>query len=92
LRFLSKLPVDQVLPWAVHGNMARLGILTGSIPKAERHPCDSNALFADKMNNGWMFELCLALRCVVRGGYCPVPNIKPGEKFMGYAKGFPKTA
>jgi arylsulfatase len=55
-------------------------------------PSESNALFADKMDNGWMFELILPFVAQYEKSLVQYPNIKPGEEFTGYKKAFPKSA
>ena len=55
-------------------------------------PFERNALFADKMDNGWMFELILPYVAQYEKSVAQYPNIKPGEEFTGYKKALPKTA
>jgi arylsulfatase len=55
-------------------------------------PSERNALFADKMDNGWMFELILPFVAQYEKSLVQYPNIKPGEEFTGYKKEFPKSA
>ena len=50
-------------------------------------PGERNALFADKMDNGWMFELILPYIAEWEKSIHQYPNIEPGEEFTGYAKG-----
>jgi arylsulfatase A-like enzyme len=47
-------------------------------------PGEKNALFADKMDNGWMFELVLPFVGAYQKSVAEYPNIKPGEEFTGY--------
>ncbi len=49
-------------------------------------PNEKNALFADKMDNGWMFELILPFVAGYEKSIAQYPNIKPGEEFAGYPK------
>ena len=49
-------------------------------------PGEKNALFADKMDNGWMFELILPFVAEYEKSIAQYPNIKPGEEFNGYKK------
>ena len=49
-------------------------------------PHERNALFADKMDNGWMFELILPYVAEYEKSIAEYPNIKPGEEFKGYPK------
>jgi len=49
-------------------------------------PGERNALFADKMDNGWMFELILPYVAEYEKSIARYPNIKPGEEFNGYGK------
>jgi len=55
-------------------------------------PFERNALFADKMDNGWMFELILPYVAQYEKSVAQYPNIKPGEEFTGYPKTTPKSA
>ena len=55
-------------------------------------PAERNALFADKMDNGWMFELVLPYVGEYEKSLGRYPNIKPGEEFNGYSKVFTKSA
>jgi len=54
-------------------------------------PAERNALFADKMDNGWMFELILPYVAQYEKSVAQYPNIRPGEEFTGY-KALPKSA
>ena len=49
-------------------------------------PNERNALFADKMDNGWMFMLILPFVAEYEKSIAQYPNIKPGEEFNGYNK------
>jgi arylsulfatase A-like enzyme len=49
-------------------------------------PNERNALFADKMDNGWMFELILPFVGEYEKSIAQYPNIEPGEEFDGYKK------
>jgi len=49
-------------------------------------PNERNALFADKMDNGWMFELVLPYVAEYEKSVAEYPNVKPGEEFKGYLK------
>jgi arylsulfatase len=55
-------------------------------------PFERNALFADKMDNGWMFELILPFVAQYENSVAQYPNIKPGEEFTGYERELPKIA
>jgi arylsulfatase A-like enzyme len=55
-------------------------------------PFERNALFADKMDNGWMFELILPYVAQYEKSVAQYPNIKPGEEFTGYKQPPPKSA
>jgi arylsulfatase len=55
-------------------------------------PSERNALFADKMDNGWMFELILPYVAEYEKSIAQYPNIKPGEEFTGYTKAIKKSA
>ena len=55
-------------------------------------PAERNALFADKMDNGWMFELILPYVTQYEKSVAQYPNIRPGEEFTGYKQALPKTA
>jgi arylsulfatase A-like enzyme len=55
-------------------------------------PAERNALFADKMDNGWMFELVLPYVTEYEKSLAQYPNIKPGEEFTGYKKVITKSA
>ena len=55
-------------------------------------PFERNALFADKMDNGWMFELTLPYVAQYEKSVAQYPNIKPGEEFSGYKPVLTKTA
>jgi len=54
-------------------------------------PAERNALFADKMDNGWMFELILPYVAAYEKSRAQYPNIKPGEEFTGYKKAATKS-
>jgi arylsulfatase A-like enzyme len=49
-------------------------------------PGEKNALFSDKMDNGWMFLMILPLVAEYERSIAQYPNIKPGEEFGGYPK------
>ena len=49
-------------------------------------PHERNALFADKMDIGWMFELILPYVAEYEKSIAEYPNVKPGEEFKGYPK------
>ena len=49
-------------------------------------PNEKNALFADKMDNGWMFEFILPYVAEYEKSIADYPNVKPGEEFKGYPK------
>lgn len=49
-------------------------------------PGEKNALFADKMDNGWMFMLMMPFVAEWQKSTAAYPNIKPGEEFTGYKK------
>ena len=47
-------------------------------------PGERNALFADKMDVGWMFFLIMPFIAEYEKSIAQYPNIKPGEEFKGY--------
>ena len=49
-------------------------------------PGEKNALFADKMDCGWMFMLALPFIAEYEKSIAQYPNIKPGAEFCGYGK------
>ena len=49
-------------------------------------PGEKCALFAAKMDVGWMFELALPFVAEYERSVADYPNIKPGEEFTGYPK------
>jgi arylsulfatase len=49
-------------------------------------PGERNALFADKMDNGWIAELVFPFAGEYQKSIAEYPNIKPGEEFTGYPK------
>jgi len=55
-------------------------------------PFERNALFADKMDNGWMFELILPYVAQYEKSLAEYPNIKPGQEFDGYKKSVATSA
>ncbi|MGA8448612.1 MAG: sulfatase-like hydrolase/transferase [Candidatus Acidiferrales bacterium] len=51
-----------------------------------------NALFADKMDNGWMLALVMPPVVEYQKSIAEYPNIKPGEEFTGYKNVTAKSA
>jgi arylsulfatase len=49
-------------------------------------PGEKYSLFADKMDNGWMFGLILPFIAEYKKSATKYPNIEPGEDFTGYKK------
>jgi hypothetical protein len=55
-------------------------------------PAERNALFADKMDIGWTFELVLPYIAPCQRSVAKYPNIKPDKEFTGYKTALPKSA
>jgi arylsulfatase len=86
---LMSVKVQNIKIWLRYSEGIEKPIVTPQFPlifDLGSDPGEKNALFADRMDNGWMFEMILPFIAEHQRSIAQYPNIKPGEEFIGYSK------
>ena len=86
---LMSVKVQNIKVWLRYSEGIEKPIVTPQFPlifDLGSDPGEKNALFADRMDNGWMFEMILPFIAEYQRSIVQYPNIKPGEEFTGYKK------